>query len=128
MTTKNLAKNAEMFDILDVYSSVKTNGRTHVRKIHYMYVKADRKNGNTKLLRVNSENRGFLEVFTSCFFHTRLNGQKLSYWAFTRVFENPCLLGRELNNAHFHLYYYFDKFSSDVLFGVNTYHRWIKEY
>ena len=94
MTTKNLAKNAEMFDILDVYSSVKTNGRKHVRKIHYMYVKAESKTGNTKWLHVNSQNLGFLEVFTSCFSHMLLNGQNLSYWAFTRVFENPCLLGK----------------------------------
>lgn len=93
MTTKNLSKNAEMFDLLDEYSSVKTNRRKHVRKIHYMYVKAESKTGNTKLLRVNSENLGFLEVFTSCFFRTRVNAQNLSCWAFTRVFENPCLLG-----------------------------------
>jgi hypothetical protein len=93
MMIKKASRHAEMFNILDVYSSVEINGREHARKMHSMYVKTGSKTGNTKLMRVNSQNLGFLEVFTSWFFRTRLNVQNLSYWAFTRVFENPCLLG-----------------------------------
>jgi hypothetical protein len=93
---KAFSKNAQTLNLLVVYTRAERSGRENVHKIQFLRVYTDIKSGNTKSVRVHAQNLELSEIFTTTFWATRLNAQNLTFWAFMRVFWDPCLPGKKL--------------------------------